>query len=174
MVSIEDNLCRNCGERFQEHPEIREKKREMRAEIKRSAGNTISIVTIVISLSLLITILMLDNLHRWVMPIEQNELPYLAVMISGILMALWLLIRNTKAKASWGRPSNPRPFVPYAILTISCIGMILILFAGEVDRLLTLSASGLLPALTIAFALSMALLVISKSTLHRKKDKFMG
>jgi hypothetical protein len=66
MVSIEDDLCQNCGEKFQEHPEIRAKKREMHAEIKRGAGSIISVVTIVISLSLLITILMLDNLHRWI------------------------------------------------------------------------------------------------------------
>jgi hypothetical protein len=174
MVSIEDNLCRNCGEEFREHPEIRAKKREMHAKIKRDAGNIISIVTIVISLFLLITILMLDNLHRWIMPIEQNEIPYLAIMIAGVLTALGLFIRNMKAGVPWERTSNSRMLAPYAILTISCIGMALILFAGEVDRFLTLSASGLLPALTIACALGIILLAISKSARHRKKEKFMG
>ena len=174
MVSLEDNLCRNCGEKFQEHPEIRAKKWEMHAEIKRGAGNIISIVTIVISLFLLITILMLDNLHKWIMPIEQNELPYLTIMISGVLIALGLFIRNEKTRVSLERLSDPRRLAPYAILTISCIGVTLILFAGEVDRFLTLSASGLLLALTIACALGMILLVISKSTRHRKKERFMG
>jgi len=171
MVSIEDNLCRNCGEKFQEHPEIRAKKREMRAEIKRGAGNIISIVTIIISLFLLIIILMLDDLHRWVMPIEQNEVPYLVLMILGVLMALGLFIRNMKTKVPLEKPSNPRILVPYAILAFSGIGMILILFAGEVDRFLTLSASDLLPTLTIACTLGVILLAISKRTRHRKKEK---
>jgi len=174
MVSLEDNLCRNCGEKFQEHPEIRAKKWEMHAEIKRGAGNIISTVTIVISLFLLITILMLDNLHKWIMPIEQNMLPYLIMMITGVLMALGLFIRNMRTKTSWEKPSNTRMLAPYVILIISCVGMTLILFAGEVDRFLTLSASGILPALTIAFVLGMILLAISKSAHYRKKEKFMG
>lgn len=170
---MEDDLCRNCGERFQEHPEIRAKKREISAEIKRGAGNIISIVTIVSSMFLLITILMLDNLHRWIMPIERNELPYLAIMILGVLFALGLFIRNMKSGMSLN-PSNPRMLVPYAIFAFSCIGITLILFAGEVDRFLTLSASVLLPALTIACALGLILLAISKSRRHRKKERFMG
>ena len=170
---MEDDLCRNCGERFQEHPEIRAKKREMHAEIKRGAGNIVSIVTIVISMFLLITILMLDNLHRWIMPIERNGLPYLAIMILGVLIALGLFIRNMKSRASLN-PSNPRILMPYAIFAFSGIGMTLILFAGEVDRFLTLSASVLLPTFTIACALGVILLAISKSSRHRKKERFMG
>ena len=170
---MEDDLCRNCGERFQEHPEIRAKKREMHAEIKRGAGNIVSIVTIVISMFLLITILMLDNLHRWIMPIERNGLPYLAIMILGVLIALGLFIRNMKSRASLN-PSNPRILMPYAIFAFSGIGMTLILFAGEVDRFLTLSASVLLPTLTIACALGVILLAISKSSRHKKKERFTG
>jgi phosphoglycerol transferase MdoB-like AlkP superfamily enzyme len=169
MVSIEDNLCRNCGEKFQEHPETRVKKCGMHAEIKRGAGNIISIVTITTSLFLLITILTLDNLHRWIMPIEQNEFPYLIVMIAGIMIALGLFFRNMKIKMSLEKTSNPRTIAPFAILAISCIGMTLILFAGEVDRFLTLSASGLLPALTIACTLGLILLVISNSNRQRKR-----
>ena len=174
MVSIEDNLCRNCGKKFLEHPEIRVKKHEMNAEIRRGVGNVISIVIIFISLFLLVTMLMLDDLHRWIMPIEQNELPYLTIMVSGILIALGLLIWNMKTKAPLEKPSNAMIIAPLAILTISCIGMTLILFAGEVDRFLTLSASGLLPALTIACALGVILLAISKSSRYKKKEKFMG
>ena len=129
---------------------------------------------IIVSLFLSTTILMLDDLHRWIMPIEQNELPYLTIMISGILIALGLFARNMKNKAPMERLSNPRIFAPYAILTISCIGMALILFAGEVDRFLTLSASSLLPALALATALGAILLAISMSGRQRKKEKFLG
>jgi hypothetical protein len=171
MVSLEDNLCRNCGEKFQEHPEIRAKKWEMHAEIKRNAGEIISIVTIVVSLVLLIITLMLDNLHRWIMPIEQDGGVYLIPMILGILLALGLIIRNMKIRVPLKESSTARMITPYAILTISCIGMTLILFAGEVDRFLTLSESSLLPALAAACVFGVILLAISKGLYHRNKKR---
>lgn len=146
----------------------------MRTRIRRDAGSIISIVTIVTSLFLLITTLMLDDLHRWIMPIEQNELPYLITMISGILIALGLLVRKIKSGSSWNGPSKARMLAPYAILTISCIGIIMILLAGEVDRFLTSSASSLLPVLTIACALGLTMLMISKSTRHNEKEEIMS
>jgi hypothetical protein len=170
MVSIEDNLCSNCGERFLEHPEIRAKKREMHAEIKRDVGSIVGIVTVILSLSLLIITLMLDNLHRWIRPIEQDGGFYLILMTSCLLVALVLFIRNMKIERGWGVPSRTRKLVPYVILAISGIGTIMVLFAEEIDRFLSSSTSSRLPILVGAFVIGIALLAISKGHPSRKRD----
>ena len=170
MVSIEDNLCSNCGERFLEHPEIRAKKREMHSEIKRDVSSIVGIVTVILSLSLLIITLVLDDLHRWIRPIEQDGGLYLILMISCLLVALVLFTRNMKIESSWEMPSRTQKLVPYVILAISSIGIIMVLFAEEVDRFLSSSASSRLPALVGAFVIGLALLAISKGRPSRKRD----
>lgn len=170
-VSIEDSICQTCGEKFLEHPEIRTKKREMYAEIKRDATIVISIVTIAISLALLIITLMLDNLHRWILPIEQDGPAYLLPLTLGILLALGLIIRNMKIRAPLKKSSKLREITTYTILSISCIGMTLILFAEEVDRFLTLSASSLLPTLAATCVLGVILLASSRGAFDRNKER---
>jgi len=170
MVSIEDNLCSTCGERFLEHPEIRAKKQETRAEIKRDAGSIVAIVIVILSLSLLTITLMLDDLHRWIRPIEQDGFFYIVLMASCLLVALALFTRNMKTGRSWEKPSRTRKLVPYVILAISGIGMILVLFADEVDRFLDSSASSLPPELIGVFVIGTVLLAISKGRPDRRRD----
>ena len=174
MVSIEDDICQNCGERFREHPEIRAKKREMHADIKRDAINLISIMTIVISLFLLFIVLMLDNLHRWIRPIEQDSILYLGLATSGMIVALWLFVRNMRVKEVWGIPSRKGRLIPFVIAALSSIGTILLLFADEVDRFLDTSASSLLPLLMMTFALGLVLLMISRGSSSGKKERNMA
>jgi hypothetical protein len=169
MVSIEDNLCSNCGKKFLEHPEILAKKREKRAEIKRDVGSIVAIVTVILSLSLLIIMLMLDDLHRWIRPIEQDGGLYLVFMTSCLLFSFVLFARNMRAGRSWGTPSRTRNLMPYVILSISSIGIILVLLAEEVDRFLYSSASSLLPAIVGAFIIGTSGLAIFKSHPSGKK-----
>ena len=170
MVSIEDNLCSTCGKRFLEHPEIRAKKRETRAEIKRDVSSIVAIVIVILSLSFLIITLMLDDLHRWIKPIEQDGFFYLVLMASCLIVALALFTWNMKIRRPWETPSRTRKLAPYVILAISSIGIIMVLFADKVDRFLDSSASSLPPELIGVFVIGTVLLAISKGRPDRRRD----
>jgi hypothetical protein len=99
--SLEDEICPICGKEIQEHPEIRGERREALAQIKRDAGAAITIAVVIISTSLLIVTLMLDLLHQWIKPIEQDGARYLGAMIFDFVFALGLYIHNSNGREGW-------------------------------------------------------------------------
>ena len=173
-VSIEDSICQTCGEKFQEHPEKREKKRQMLLRIGRDVGNIAAIVTLTLSISLLMITLTLDDLHKWIRPIQQDALPYLALIISGLLIALGLFVRNARSREVWGGQPRSRKLVPYVIMTASGIGLIFLLFAGDVDRILTHEAATFIPMFAVIALIGTALLIASNERPRRKKDGYLG
>jgi len=173
-VSLEDEFCPICGTGFREHPEVRERKREALAQIRRDVGAVIAIATVILSVSLLIVTLMLDSLHQWIRPIGQDGIPYLAMMTFGLIFALRLYIRNTKGKRESMMIPSLKKLAPYAILVMVCIGAVLLAFAGEVDRLLDSSAYYLLPILAMISVTGMILLAFSINDPRRRRDGYLG
>jgi len=173
-VSLEDKFCPMCGTGFREHPEVIEKKREAFAQIRRDVGAVIAIAAVTFSVSLLIVTLMLDSLHQWIRPIGQDGIPYLAVMILGLIFALRLYIRNTKGKSEWITIPRLKKLAPYAILMMVCIGAVLLAFAGEVDGLLDSSANQLPPILVMISVSGMILLAVSINDPRRRRDRYLG
>lgn len=148
---------------------MREKKRQMLFRISRDTGNIAAIVTLTLSISLLTVTLTLDELHKWIRPIQQDALPYLVLLISGLLIALGLFVRNVKSSEAWDKPSRSRRLLPYEIMTASGIGLILLLFAGEVDGILTSKAATLIPMFAVAALIGMALLIASQGKLSQEE-----
>ena len=140
----------------------------------RDAINIVAIVTLIFSISLLMVTLTLDDLHKWIRPIQQDALPYMVVLISGLLIALGLFMRNARFAGSWGEISHSNKLVPYVIMTASGIGFILLIFAGEVDKILASMGATLIPMLTVVAFLGMVLLIASNGSPRRKKDRYMG
>jgi hypothetical protein len=173
MVSLDDRRCPACGKKFEEHPDIRTRRHEAREKTKRDAVRITAIIVIALSTSLLMVTILLNYLHTWVRPIEQDKLLYLLPAAAGVFIAIWLLIRNSQKKRSWEGVSRAGILAPFAVLGISTFGLIVFAFAGHVDRLLT-SASTIAPGIfTGVLIIGLTLFTISKSSSRNKNDRHM-
>lgn len=173
-VSLEDDLCPNCGGKFEQHPEIREKRREMKAKVRRDIGSALALIAVTFSSSILITSLLLNKLHQWVQPINRDPLPYIAVMIFGAIGAAFVYRLDVRAKSNGRRLTQLQRIAPQVLLSISVIGIMLFLFADQVDSFLTSASTIIALVMLGTMLLGIAALAKASRTERRKRERMLG
>ena len=152
ILKPEDSVCPFCHAEF-EMPLSKKVVRVRNATMKEAIWLASVVSTSFLSALFLIVAVFLSDLHRFVPPVHENVIPYLAVLSAILLASACFILINRKKEKAGIELSRLSRAMPLTAVLISGILLILVSMAREIDRILAEQMYYIIVTITVVFAM---------------------